>query len=388
MRDFSSLDAVLADTPADGYLFDAKGASDQYYLSRFDAPDPFVALYTPEDLVLLVSGLEYGRATATSRADHVARYSDFDYRSLVEEYGEADARARMIAQLLAEHDVDSVLVPERFPIATGDGLRDQGITVQVDTEGYITNIRARKTEKEIDNIHATQGANETAMERAESLLREATVEDGTLYHDGAVLTSERVQQAIEIALLQENCALDETIVACGQDSADPHDRGSGPLLADEPIVVDIFPRSKETQYHADMTRTFLKGDPTAELARRYEVVKRAQEAAFDAIEPGTTGKAVHAAVCDVFEAEGFETLRSDPDTETGFIHGTGHGIGLDVHERPRINPNGEELKPGHVVTVEPGLYDPALGGIRIEDLVVVTDDGLTNLTDYPKQLVV
>jgi Xaa-Pro aminopeptidase len=210
--------------------------------------------------------------------------------------------------------------------------------------------------------------------------------DGELVRDGETLTSERVKEAIEVTLLRHGCGLDDTIVACGADAADPHDRGSGPLLAGEPVIVDIFPRSKATKYHADMTRTFCRGEPTETVEEWYDLTRTAQDAALAAIEPGVTGAAVHDAVCEVYEDAGLPTLRSDETTETGFIHSTGHGVGLDVHERPRVAPGGEELEPGHVVTVEPGLYDPAVGGVRIEDLVVVTEDGHENLTDYPREL--
>jgi Xaa-Pro aminopeptidase len=226
------------------------------------------------------------------------------------------------------------------------------------------------------------------MAAAEELLRLAAVaDDGTLRYEGETLTSERVKREIEVTLLREGCALDETIVACGSDAADPHDRGSGPLTAQEPIIVDIFPRSKATKYHADMTRTFSVGDPGDTVREWFDLTHDALEAALDAVEPGATGEAVHDAVCDVYEGAGHPTLRSDPTTETGFIHSTGHGVGLDVHEQPRVSPGGEELEPGHVITVEPGLYDPDVGGVRIEDLVVVTEDGYENLTEYPVDLV-
>jgi Xaa-Pro aminopeptidase len=137
-----------------------------------------------------------------------------------------------------------------------------------------------------------------------------------------------------------------------------------------------------------MTRTFLKGEPTGTVREWYDLTAEAQDAALAAIEPGVTGAAVHDAACDVYEDAGLRTLRSDERTETGFIHSTGHGVGLDIHELPQVAPGGEELEPGHVITVEPGLYDPEVGGVRIEDLVVVTEDGHENLTDYPRQLVV
>ena len=388
--DFSRLDRFL-DGAYDGYLVDA--ASDdptQLYLSGFDAPDPFVTLYADGRTHLLVSSLEYGRARKESRADTVARLSDYDHRENVVERGPQAGKAATLAAFLDDYGVESVAAPARFPLATADGVRGEGVAVEADAEDVVSRIRARKTDAEVDHVRAAQRANEAAMRAAETLIRESTVDDesGELRYEGAALTSERVKEEIEVTLLREGCALDETIVACGVDAADPHDRGSGPLRADEPVIVDIFPRSKATKYHADTTRTFVRGTPTDEVRRRFEVTHEALRAGLDAIEPGAAGEDVHAAVCDVYEDAGYSTLRADPRTETGFIHSTGHGVGLDVHELPRLSLDGGELEPGNVVTVEPGLYDPAVGGVRIEDLVVVTEDGYENLTDYPIQLVV
>jgi len=389
LPDLSALDDALESHDADGYLIDADGDdSDQRYLSGFDAPDPFLTLYDG-GVRLLVSSLEYGRARSESRADSVERLADYDYGSKVEEYGRGEARRRVLVEFLEAHGAEGAIAPERFPLGTADGIRESGVDVGVEREGVVERIRAVKHEYEIDRIREAQRANEAAMERAERLLREADVDSGgRLVHDGEPLTSERVRRAIEMALLERDHALDETIVACGADAADPHDRGSGPLVAGEPIIVDVFPRGKEEGYHADMTRTFIKGDPSATVREWYDLTEEAQRAAFDAIAAGVSGETVHDAVCDVYEAAGEPTLRSDPDTETGFIHGTGHGVGLDVHEPPRLAPGGDELEAGMVVTVEPGLYDPAVGGVRIEDFVVVREDGYENLTDYPKRLVV
>ena len=385
--DRSALDAALGD--CDGYLVDADGAdSTQRYLSGFDAPDPFVTCYTPDGVHLLVSGLEYGRARTDARADTVSRLSAYDYRERVSEVGPVAGRAAVVADFLADRDVTSVTVPARFPLGTADGLREAGVTVRVDEDDAVTRIRAVKTDAELDHVRRAQRANERAMATAESLIESATVVDGVLHRDGDPLTSEAVRRAIERTLLDEGCALDETIVACGADAADPHERGSGPLRADEPIVVDIFPRDKETRYHADMTRTFLRGEPDPRLREWFALTDEARRAALDAVEPGVTGEAVHDAACEVYEAADVPTLRTDPSTETGFIHSTGHGVGLDVHELPRIAPDGDELEPGNVITIEPGLYDPQVGGVRIEDLVVVTADGAENLTEYPVELIV
>ncbi|NLV10971.1 M24 family metallopeptidase [Halomicrobium mukohataei] len=388
--DFSELDAALDDRDLDGYLIDADSTdSDQYYLSGFDAPDPFLTLYDGEVHLLFSRSLEYGRAKKEARADTVERHVDFGYQRKVEEYGPQEGVSRVIAAFLDAYDVESVAVPPRFPLSTADRLRDRGVTVESDAESVITEIRATKTDEEIEHIETAQRANEAAMAAAEELLRESrTAAKGQLLYDGERVTSERIKEEIEVTLLRHGCALDETIVACGSDAADPHDRGSGPLRAGEPIIVDIFPQDKASKYHADMTRTFVVGEPDETVAEWYELTARAHAAALNAIEPGATGAEVHDAVCDVYEAAGQPTLRSDESTETGFIHSTGHGVGLDVHELPRVAPNGGVLEPGHVVTVEPGLYDPEVGGVRIEDFVVVTEDGYENLTEYPKELVV
>jgi len=384
--DLSKLDSYLDSAGVDGYLIRADGEdASQRYLSGFTAPDPFVTLYTGE-AHLLVSALEYGRAVRTARADTVERLSEFDYRELAEEYGRTEAGHRTLAIFLEAHGVESVAVPESFPLGTADGLRDLGVTVEADYDAVVADIRETKTDEEVDNVREAQRANEAAMAQAEELLVGADVEDGTLVHEGEALTSEFVKQEIEIELLRHGCNLDEAIVACGADAADPHDRGSGPLSADEPIIVDIFPTDKATGYFADMTRTFCAGEPTETVAEWYDLTLEAQEAALDAIAAGVFGSDVHDAVCDVYEDAGLPTLRADDSAETGFIHTTGHGVGLDIHESPRISEEDVELEAGHVVTVEPGLYDPEVGGVRIEDLVVVTEDGHENLTDYGKRL--
>ena len=406
--DRTRLDDALSATDADGYLIDAsQDDANQLYLSGFTGPDPFLTLYADGRVHTLVSGLEYGRATAESDADVVERHADYGYTS-----GDTAERYDMYAAFVRDGGAESVLVPPRGPVGTADALRDRGIEVIVDDADLLTTVRAVKTDEEIEAIRDTQRANEAAMAAAEELLVQAdvagesvpveavdiadttegeptveAVEPGLLVHDGAVLTSERVKEVIELTLLRHGCALDETIVAGGSQAADPHDRGSGPLRANEPIVIDIFPRSKATKYHADMTRTFCVGEPSGELRERYELTEAALDAALDAVEPGNTGEDVHAAACEVYEDAGHPTFRTDPKTELGFIHSTGHGIGLDVHELPRLATGGGELEPGHVVTVEPGLYDPAVGGVRIEDLVVVTADGHENLTEFPVELV-
>jgi len=388
--DLTALDDHLADHEVGGYLIDADSTDpNQRYLSGFDAPDPFLTCYTPDGLAVLVSGLEYGRAVTESRADAVKRPADYDRRQLVAEYGPREASHRVTSAFLADHGVDSVFAPDRFPLSTADGLREQGHTVSVDTDDVLMDIRAVKQPQEIDHIRAAQRANETAMAAAESLLAAAGVaDDGALIHDGEPLTSERLKHEIEATLLEDGYGLDSTIVAGGAQAADPHERGSGPLGADEAIIIDIFPQDKTTGYHADMTRTFCVGEPDETISEWYTLTERALDAALGAVEAGASGADVHAAACEIYEDAGLPTFRTDPSTETGFIHTTGHGVGLAIHEQPRLSTEGGELKAGQVITVEPGLYDPDVGGVRIEDIIVVTEAGYENLTDYPRTFVV
>ncbi|MGB9965431.1 M24 family metallopeptidase [Halobacterium hubeiense] len=386
--DFARLDEFLDERGLDGYAFhDDAANSDLYYVTGFAAPDPYFAVYTPEETAVLVSSLEYGRAKREGRADTVKRHADYDFREKHAEHGEREAQALMAAEFLADVGCESVAVQAQFPVGTADALRDHGVAVDPDHDGVVTDVRATKTDAEVEHVRAAQKANEAAMARAEELIRGADVgDDGVLVHDGDALTSEFVKQEIEVELLRHGCALDETIVACGRDAADPHNRGSGPLEVGELVVVDIFPRDKDSKYHADMTRTFLNGTPSDTQQEWYDVTYEAMRAALDAVEPGVTGEEVNQAVVDVYTDHGFPTVYTDPETETGFIHSTGHGVGLDVHEQPSLSQGGEELRPGHVITVEPGLYDPEVGGVRIEDIVVVTEDGYENLTDYDVSL--
>jgi Xaa-Pro aminopeptidase len=379
--------AHLRRTNADGYLIDADGDdSNQYYLSGYHAPDDFVTLYADGDVSLLVSGLEYTRAKTDSDGDEVRKLAEFGYREKAEEVDPRKARKLVTADFLAESGVKSVSVPESFPVSTADVLREHGIDVVWDDEFVLEAVRAVKNEREIEHIRETQRANEDAMAVAEDLLGRATVADGVLHVDGEVLTSEKVRQRIEIALLERECGMNECIVAAGAAAARGHDSGSGPLEANVPIIVDVFPRHKRTRYFGDMTRTFVKGEPDDRIVEWYELASEAHATALDTVRAGVTGETVHDAVCEVFEAAGQPTPRTDESTEDGFTHSTGHGVGLDVHEAPYLAQQGGELEAGHVVTVEPGLYEQGTGGVRIEDLVVVTEDGYENLTEYPTDL--
>lgn len=379
MTRFSTVDEASRDY--DAYLrTDSSRESDMLYLSGFDAPDPFTLLRWDGETVLLVSPLEYGRARKESRADEVRRTTEYiegDRR------GEPDAEIRVLDAFLQDYGVSEIAVPRSFSLYRAEELRSRDYVVEP-VDDRVLEARASKTEDEIGYIRAAQRATEEAMQQAEDLIANADVRNGVLYCDGEELTAERVKTEIEIELLHHRCSLADTIVACGERGSDPHWRGSGALEADEPIIVDIFPQH-ESHYHADMTRSYVRGSHS-DAEEMYEAALEAQEAAFTVLErgAGVSGEEVHEAVCDSFENAGYPTLRDGG--EEGFIHSTGHGVGLDVHELPRLSRGAGELEAGQVVTVEPGLYIEGIGGVRVEDLVVVRGDGYENLTGYGKSL--
>lgn len=368
---------------------------DIYHVTRFLAPDPLVVLERPGELILLTNSLEEGRARKQSRAtkiENVDAYGSRELRAAMNPI--TDGTATLIERFLAAHDARQVRVPQFFPLALADLLRAKGVELSIAED--LEARRRTKRDDEVTALEATQRATEEAWQLGvDAIARSHARSDGTLELDGSPLTAERVRAIVEGALLERGCVAESTIIAPGTQAADPHMIGSGPLRAGEPVVMDIFPQHKETRYYADMTRTVSKGVPSAKLVEMYDIVKRAQDAGIKALRPGITGREVHELVEDVIFAAGYDTLRDgqkhhpeDPVTR-GFIHGTGHGVGLEIHEAPSVGRGGTTpLMVGDVVTVEPGLYDPDVGGIRLEDMLVITAAGSRNLTRAPRQLVV
>ena len=357
--------------------------ADLYYLTRFRAPDAFVYIEVGGRSTLLMSDLEIDRARTQARVDEVLSLSAYEEKAKQQNITGAPAGLGAVLALLQERGAKSVEVPSGFAVRSADFLRDQGLDLSYPEGAYVVE-RELKSESEIDHIREVQQATEDAMDVALTALRQADVEDGVLVTDGRPLTAEDIKKGIALLLLDRGITAKNTIVACGDQACDPHNEGSGPLCADQPIVIDIFPRSDETGYYADITRTVIKGEPTKKQVALYKTVLEAQMSALDHIAAGVDGKEIHDAVNDRFIAAGFETGEVDGRMQ-GFFHGTGHGLGLEIHEPPRITRSSQTLKAGHVVTVEPGLYYPGLGGVRIEDLVVVTENGCENLTRYPKE---
>ena len=375
---------------ADGYKF-----PDVYHLTRFLAPDPIIALEQDGDVVIVASPLEEGRARKESRAREVFSFDTFGAKEIAktaETREELDAE--IIKRFLASRGARRVAVGTYFPLGMAERLRAAGIEIVVDRA--LSDRRRAKRPDEIVALEATQRATEDAWTRGVDALRRSTArKDGTLELDGEPFTAERLRGIVESRLLELGCVSEGAIIAPGKQAADPHMIGTGPLRAGEAIVMDIFPQHKATRYFADMTRTVSKGEPAAEIAKMYEITKRAQDVGIKALRPGVTGREVHELVEDIIWEAGYDTLRpgqqrsKDGGAPRGFIHGTGHGVGLEIHEMPTVGRSGTKpLAPGDVVTVEPGIYLPELGGVRLEDMLVITETGARNLTRAPRQLVV
>jgi Xaa-Pro aminopeptidase len=288
----------------------------------------------------------------------------------------------IVHTVLKEAGITRVLVPGNFPYSHASRLQELGYDIQTKREPFYER-RVMKTAEEIRHIEAAQRATEQAVSAAHVVLRRATIKNNELWHDGEPLTSERVKKIINVALMECDCVAQHTIVAGGEQACDPHNEGSGPLPAHRSIIFDVFPRSAVSRYFADMSRTVIRGTATAELKRLYQTVKDAQEEAITKVKDGADGQKIHEGISARFEKAGYKTGVVNGRMQ-GYFHGTGHGVGLDIHEAPRISRTGSLLQEGHVVTVEPGLYYPGLGAVRIEDMVLVTKDGCRNLTNFPK----
>ena len=279
-------------------------------------------------------------------------------------------------------------VPPGFPIAFGDYLRENGVDVFVDRDLF-DNRRRSKNETEIAGIRRAQRACEAGLDAARELMRRAQPNGAGLEVDGEPLTCKRIKRVIEDVFADHDVEGSDMIVSHGPQTAVGHNSGSGQIAPNEPVVFDLFPRDKATGCYSDMTRTYVIGEPTDEVKEWYTLVKEALDSSTAGVKPGVNGRKLFEEVCDQFQQAGYKTqLNKEPGEvlEDGFFHSLGHGVGLEVHELPYMGRTGHDLVPGDVITIEPGLYRSGYGGVRLEDIVVVTDDGHEVITNYPYDL--
>lgn len=355
--------------------------ADLRYASGFDAVDPVVHLREGKKDFLIVPMMELGRARREAKRG-VRVLTPSDLR--VKKKERRRISSWMIA-LLRERRLRRVMVSPSFPIGIAQRLHRAGIRLVVAKRAAFPE-REVKSAREVECIREAQMAAAAAMRFAIQKISRSRIDHaGFLVEHGRVLTSEDVRRAIDLKLTELDCVARDTIVACGELSADPHARGDGPMRAGEPIVIDIFPQHKIHGYWGDITRTIVRGKAPVELRRMYNAVNAAQKAALHSVKQGAQTGKIHEVVHRLFVARGFRTEVQNGHAE-GFTHSTGHGVGLEIHESPSLSPGPSRLKAGNVVTVEPGLYYRKIGGVRIEDTVVVTKTGFKHLAKAPCRL--
>ena len=372
------LSETIRKSGADAYVVYANSRdADMRYLTHFVTSDPFVYFRRKgEQGTIIISQMEVGRASREGTTTVMTRAE----AKLPEIMKKEKDPYRATAQMIAEQVGKKILVPPNFPVALANAL-GEFCSVTVD-KGTVHSMRAKKTRSEIHCMNNVQNVAQTAMGHAATLIRNAVVKKGILHVDGKPLTAEYIKYTMHCMLLEHGCSAEDTIVSCGEDTAIPHMTGTGPLRSDEPIIIDLFPVHEKSGYYADMTRTFVKGEPSQEILEMYTALRDAKQLAISRIRSGVAGSELHQLVIDFFKERGYES-----DTR-GFIHNLGHGVGLQVHELPTVGPSGIPLQEGNVITIEPGLYYPGTGGVRLEDIGAVTKKGFNNFTSFPEDLVV
>ena len=370
--------------------------ANSYYAIKMDVPDPYLWYQDSNGKThIIMSPLEVDRARKNAQVDKVHSMSE-----IVHDLQEQEKTPDLLNQtlwLVDKDQPDTIEVPRDFPFGLAKGLQESGYTVEP-AKGFFFPERAIKTREEVDFIREAQALNEQAFERAFDVLAEASIgNDGLIYWKDEVLTAEILRGQMNAVIAAGGGMPSDLIVAGGEQGADPHERGHVPLKANELIIIDSWPRGPSGNfYHGDLTRTVLKGKATEEQQKLFDAVKDGQELALDLISAGVLGKEVHEAIDTLFAKRGFKTGLDDEGRNVGFFHGTGHSVGLEVHdEGPGISKGRatdrnqpSPLEAGLVVTVEPGLYYPNIGGARIEDIVHVTKGGIENLTTLRKELVI
>ncbi len=356
--------------------------ADMLYATKFWAPDPFILLERDGKRTLVLSDLEIDRARKQADADEFVMFSELE-REVQGKSKKAPPYERVLAHFLKKRGVRSATVPGNFPLRYAEELTANKIRVRA-TNGFFWPEREAKSNEEVEMMGQALRITEKGLKRAIEVLKQSKSGSGKrLRWHGKTLTSEILRAEIDSAILRSGGVPAGTIVAGGDQACDPHERGFGPLYADSLIILDVFPRDAKTGYFGDMTRTVLRGRASDAQRKLWEAVKAGQALALRRIKAGVDGMTIHKAIQELFASRGFPTeIRKG--RRVGFFHGTGHGLGLEIHEHPRLQK--VVLKDRQVLTVEPGLYYPGLGGVRLEDVVLVTKAGCRILSRFPKQL--
>ena len=361
----------------------SEGDSNMLYAAGFFVPDPFIFFQHKTTSYVVMSDLEIDRAKRQARADRVLSLSQ--YQRKLRKLGKVPTFIEVLDLLFRERGIRSLIVPANFSALLADQLRAKGFSLQIKRDPFFAE-REIKNNEEVRQITESLRVARLGLEAGIRILKRTKFgRDGYLYLNGAKLTSEALKTAVNTTIMAQGWLPSHTIISSGNQCVDPHHEGTGPIKAHASIIFDIFPRSQKSGYFGDLSRTVVRGRASERLKKIYATVQEGQKIGFDLIRDGVNGKEVHEKILELFAARGFPTGKINGRMQ-GFFHGTGHGLGLDIHEAPRVAPVDATLKSGHVVTVEPGLYYLGVGGVRLEDVVLVQPKGNRNLTDCPQFL--
>lgn len=353
-----------------------------FYATRFSVPDPVIFFEIEGRRHLVLSDLEIDRAKGEAEVHHIYSLSTLA-KGLTKSQKKKGLPlyALIVDTLFRSKKIREIEVPSNFPSLYYEALNKLGYNLKIKPDPFYEQ-RLVKSDQEKKAIRHALFQVEKTLKEAFQLIEKSTIKGNKIYNGREVLTSEIMHQFINTRLMERGCIASHTIVASGVQGSLPHHCGSGPLAPHTPIIFDIFPRDSKSRYNADMTRTIVKGKPTPEARKMFQAVREANKRGQDLVRAGVTGAQIHKEVADHIKSCGFKTGAMNGQME-GFIHSTGHGLGLDVHEAPSVSTVGGTLKAGYVVTIEPGLYYKKYGGVRLEDVVYVTRTGHETLTKFP-----
>jgi len=365
---------------------DSDHCADMLYAVRMFVSAPFIYLRLHGRACIVMSDLEIDRARK-----HASHCRIISLNRCLDNLRKAGVKRpglpHVIRMVAREKGIKRLTVPHQFPLGLARDLRKIGIKVKATTGSFFPE-RQIKSPEEVKKLSAALMMAEVGLAEGILALKQSKIaRNGRLLYHNVPLTAEKLRAIVDTAVIQAGGLAAHTIIAGGRQGCDPHERGHGVLRANEPIIMDVFPRSQKTGYHGDITRTVVRGKASEAIRRLYHTVERGQEIVFAELRNGASGKAVHEKVQKFFVQQGYKTGKAGGRMQ-GFFHGTGHGLGLEVHEAPRVSPYSRDtLQAGHVVTVEPGLYYWNLaGGARLEDVALVTRNGARNLTKFEKTL--
>jgi len=358
---------------------DTQNSSDLFYKTSFKVPDPVIFFEYKNKTYLVLNDLELTRGIKEAKVDVILSSRE------ISETIRSGKITKIISYILDKFKVKELQVPYNFPSFLFKELSSNKIKISPSESPIFFSSRIIKTAIEIKSISKVMRSTESVMKLVIGKIQSAKSRNKKLYTNGKILSSEFLRRFCQKELLSLGLECPDCIISSGGHSSLPHHQGSGPIKENQPIVIDIFPKDMDTGYFGDITRTVVKGHPSDELKNMYNTVLKAQKLGLSLVKSGIKSSTVHNKIFNFFQERGFDTNYKGTYPE-GFIHSTGHGLGLDIHEPPRISKSNEVLRKNHVITVEPGLYYKKIGGVRIEDTILVTKDGYRNLTRFPKFL--